>query len=69
MRFFAFVGSLLVLALVAALVVPSYVDWNQFKSRFEEEASRTLGLPVKVKGQAGVQLLPLPSLPNRFGLR
>ena len=62
MRFFAFVGSLVVLVLVAALVLPSYVDWNQFKSRFEQEASRTLGLPVKVKGQAGIRLLPLPSV-------
>ncbi|MEP1208786.1 MAG: AsmA-like C-terminal region-containing protein [Rhizobiaceae bacterium] len=62
MRFFAFLGGLLVLALVAALVAPSFIDWNQFKSRFESEASLTLGLPVKVKGQAGVRLLPLPSV-------
>ena len=62
MRFFAFLGSLLVLALLAALIAPSYIDWNQFKSRFEQEASLTLGLPVKVKGTAGIRLLPLPSV-------
>jgi len=62
MRLFAFVGSLLVLALLAALIVPGYVDWNQFKSRFEEGASLTLGLPVIVRGQASARLLPLPSV-------
>lgn len=62
MRFFAFLGSLLVIALLAALIGPSYVDWNQFKSRFEQEATLTLGLPVKVKGTAGIRLLPLPSV-------
>ncbi|MEP0941809.1 MAG: AsmA family protein [Rhizobiaceae bacterium] len=62
MRFFAFLGSLLVLALLAALIAPSYIDWNQFKSRFEQEAGLTLGLPVKVKGTAGIRLLPLPSV-------
>ncbi len=62
MRFFAFLGSLLVLALIAALVLPSYIDWNQFKSRFEQEASLTLGLPVNVKGSASIKLLPLPSV-------
>ena len=50
------------IALLAALIGPSYVDWNQFKSRFEQEATLTLGLPVKVKGTAGIRLLPLPSV-------
>ena len=62
MRLFILFGSVLVLALVAALVAPPYVDWDQFKSRFEEEAARTLGYPVKVNGKASVRLLPLPSV-------
>ncbi|MGI9366300.1 MAG: AsmA-like C-terminal region-containing protein [Rhizobiaceae bacterium] len=62
MKFFAFVGSLLVIALLAALILPPYVDWNQFKSRFEAEASLTLGLPVTVNGQTSARLLPLPSV-------
>ena len=62
MRLFAFLGGLLVLALIAALVAPPYIDWNQFKARFETEASLALGLPVKVKGQASARLLPLPSV-------
>ena len=59
MKLFAFVGSLLVIALLAALILPPYVDWNQFKSRFEAEASLTLGVPVTVNGQASARLLPL----------
>ena len=62
MRLFAFFGSLLVLALLAALIVPPYVDWNQFKGRFEQEAEKALGLPVKVLGQTSARLLPLPSV-------
>ncbi len=62
MRLFAFFGSLLVIALIAALVAPPYIDWNQFKNRFEIEAGRVLGLPVEVLGQTSARLLPLPSV-------
>ncbi len=60
-RFFVFLGSLLVIALLAALFAPPFIDWNQYKSRFENEASRVLGMPVIVDGDASVRLLPLPS--------
>jgi hypothetical protein len=59
---FAILGSLLVALLVAALVVPPYVDWNRFKSDFEAEATRALGQDVKVRGTASLRLLPLPSV-------
>ncbi len=62
MRLFVVFGSLLVLVLLAALIVPPYVDWNQFKTRFEREASLVLGQPVKVLGQTSARLLPLPSV-------
>jgi hypothetical protein len=60
-RFFVFLGSLLVIALLAALFAPPFIDWNQYKTRFETEASRVLGLPVTVDGDTSVRLLPLPS--------
>jgi len=60
-RFFVFLGSLLVIALLAALFAPPFIDWNQYKPRFEAEASRVLGLPVSVDGDTSVSLLPLPS--------
>ncbi|EFL90784.1 AsmA family protein [Ahrensia sp. R2A130] len=62
MRLFAFLGGLLVLLLVAAVAVPPFVDWGQFKDRFEAEASRVIGQPVRVSGRTKAKLLPLPSV-------
>lgn len=51
-----------ILALLAALIGPSFVDWNQFKPQFELEASRVLGTPVRVAGALDARLLPTPTL-------
>src|SRR6201994_559069 len=52
----------LIVALVAALVGPHFVDWNQFRPQFEAEATRVVGAPVRVGGQLHARLLPTPSL-------
>ncbi|HAO39251.1 MAG TPA: hypothetical protein DCR53_01605, partial [Afipia sp.] len=51
-----------ILALIAALVGPYFVDWNQFRSQFETEASRIVGAPVRVGGKLDALLLPSPTL-------
>src|SRR3954462_6266288 len=51
-----------ILALIAALVGPYFVDWNQFRPQFEAEASRVVGAPVRVGGAFDARLLPAPSL-------
>ncbi|WP_375788318.1 AsmA family protein [Bradyrhizobium sp. Pha-3] len=51
-----------ILALVAALVGPYFVDWNQFRPQFEAEASKMIGMPVRVAGNLDARLLPAPSL-------
>ncbi|HEX7920918.1 MAG TPA: AsmA family protein, partial [Bradyrhizobium sp.] len=51
-----------ILALVAALVGPYFVDWNQFRPQFEAEASKIIGTPVRVAGNLDARLLPAPSL-------
>nr|WP_249158034.1 AsmA family protein [Bradyrhizobium jicamae] len=51
-----------ILALVAALVGPYFVDWNQFRPQFEAEASRIIGAPIRVTGALDARLLPAPSL-------
>jgi len=51
-----------ILALLAALIGPFFVDWNQYRSHFETEATRRLGLPVRVAGSIDVRLLPSPIL-------
>jgi hypothetical protein len=52
----------LILALLAALVGPYFVDWNSYRPQFEAEASRLVGLPVRVGGAIDVRLLPTPTL-------
>ena len=47
-----------ILALVTALVGPLFVDWGRYRADFEAEASRMVGLPVRVKGRIDVRLLP-----------
>jgi uncharacterized protein involved in outer membrane biogenesis len=51
-----------IIALVAALVGPYFIDWNQFRPQFEAEATRIIGAPVRVGGELNARLLPTPSL-------
>jgi uncharacterized protein involved in outer membrane biogenesis len=51
-----------IIALIAALVGPYFIDWNQFRPQFEAEATRVLGAPVRVGGELDARLLPAPSL-------
>ncbi len=51
-----------IIALVAALIGPFFVDWNQFRPQFETEATRVIGAPVRVAGELDARLLPSPSL-------
>lgn len=52
----------LILALVAALVGPHFVDWNKYRSEFETQASRMTGLQVRIAGPIEARLLPTPSM-------
>jgi large subunit ribosomal protein L24 len=51
-----------IIALIAALVGPYFIDWNQFRPQFEAEATRIVGAPVRVAGKLDARLLPAPSL-------
>ncbi|TFF22970.1 AsmA family protein [Jiella endophytica] len=50
------------LALLAALVAPYFIDWTAYRADFEREASNILGRKVIVKGDAAARLLPFPSV-------
>jgi large subunit ribosomal protein L24 len=52
----------IILALVAALAGPLLIDWGSHRALFETEASRLIGLEVRVNGAIEVRLLPTPSL-------
>lgn len=51
-----------IVALIAALVGPYFIDWSQFRPQFEAEATRIIGTPVRVGGKLDARLLPAPSL-------
>ncbi len=51
-----------IIALIAALVGPYFIDWNKFRPQFEAEATRIIGTPVRVGGKLDARLLPAPSL-------
>ena len=52
----------IILALVAALVGPLLIDWGGHRSLFEAEASRLIGVDVRVTGAIDARLLPSPPL-------
>src|ERR1700750_1624931 len=51
-----------IVALLAALIGPFFVDWNQFRPQFEAAASQVIGVPVRVGGAVDARLLPTPTL-------
>jgi len=51
-----------IIALIAALIGPYFIDWNQFRPQFEAEAAQVIGAPVRVAGALEARLLPSPSL-------
>ena len=55
----------LILALLAALVGPHVVNWNDHRAFFEAEASRLIGLRVRVSGDIDAGILPFPSVTLR----
>ena len=52
----------IILALVAALVGPLVIDWGHHRALFEAEASRLIGVNVRVTGAIDARLLPSPRL-------
>jgi large subunit ribosomal protein L24 len=56
------IGIAIILALVAALVGPAMIDWQEHKAEIQEQARQIVGVPVKVDGAIDVRLLPTPSI-------
>src|SRR3974390_1994368 len=51
-----------IVVLLAALIGPYFIDWNQFRPQFEAEAAKVIGAPVRVAGGLDARLLPTPTL-------
>jgi hypothetical protein len=54
-----------IVAIVAALVAPLVVDWNHYRSAFENEAGRLTGMSVRVHGAIDARILPTPRIKLR----
>jgi large subunit ribosomal protein L24 len=52
----------MILALVAALVGPVFIDWNSYRAELETRASHLTGLDFRVTGSIDARLLPTPTL-------
>src|SRR5262245_48807305 len=59
------IGIAIILALVAALAAPYFIDWDAYRAAVEREASRLVGVPVRVTGRIDVRRLPVPSITLR----
>jgi AsmA-like protein len=59
-NFVVAIAVFLITVLGALFAVPYFVDWNGYRSAFEEEATRLLGREVRVGGAVNLHLLPSP---------
>lgn len=55
-------AGLLVLALLAALIGPGFVDWRDYRPQFEARIASALGVETRIAGGIGLRLLPSPRL-------
>jgi len=54
--------AVLILVLSALFAAPLFIDWNDYRPVFENQASKLLGRDVKVGGKVHLVLLPAPEL-------
>ena len=53
--------AVFIITVVGALfAVPHFIDWNSYRSIFEEEAKNVIGREVQVDGDVKLYLLPMP---------
>ena len=54
--------ALFILVLSALFAAPLFIDWNDYRPAFEEQATKLLGRKVKVDGEVHLVVLPSPEL-------
>lgn len=60
MRIILFGMSFVALLLLAAIVGPSFVDWNKYKAQIVAQVEKTTGLNVQINGDLSLAVLPSP---------
>jgi uncharacterized protein involved in outer membrane biogenesis len=58
-------GVLLALLVLAALVAPSFLDWNQYKGEIADKVEAATGRRLTIDGSISLSLLPTPRLSVR----
>ena len=56
------IGVLVVLAIAAILVAPSFVDWNSYKPEIAARAKLATGRDLAIDGDISLSILPSPTL-------
>jgi AsmA-like protein len=54
------IAVFVITVLGALFAVPHFIDWNSYRSNFEEEARNVIGREVQVDGDVTLHLLPTP---------
>ncbi|MEZ5875264.1 MAG: AsmA family protein [Hyphomicrobiales bacterium] len=55
-------AALFILVLSALFAAPLFIDWNDYRPAFEQQATKLLGREVKVDGDVHLIVLPAPQL-------
>lgn len=61
-KLFVGVAGLVVLLVAAALIVPSFINWNEYKGEITAEIEKQTGRTVVIGGDIGLTLLPAPAV-------
>lgn len=56
------IAAIVVVLLIAALVGPTFVDWNHFRNEIEAQGKRLTGRDLKIGGDISFVMLPAPHL-------
>lgn len=56
------VAGLLVTLAAAVLIVPGFMNWNQYRGMIQAEAAAATGRAVEIDGDIRIQLIPAPRL-------
>ncbi|MCP5370766.1 MAG: AsmA family protein [Hyphomicrobiales bacterium] len=54
--------ALLILAVAAVLVVPGFIDWNEYKAEIAAQAKRATGRDLTIGGDIRIAVFPAPAL-------
>ncbi len=61
-RFAIFFVVLVLLLVGAALIAPSFIDWNSYKPAIKEQITKATGYDLEIKGDLDLAVLPFPHL-------